>query len=102
MLRLPLTGRMQREADGGRFARTLAILLGSGLAMLEALTIAAKSVGNTATGLELDRVIEREREKLRPMHTHDFPLREAELAIQTLARQVAGAGSIHSSLTPPR
>ncbi len=62
LLRLPLTGRMQREADGGRFARTLAILLGSGLAMLEALTIATKSVGNTATGLELDRVIERVRE----------------------------------------
>lgn len=61
-LRLPLTGRMQREADAGRFARTLSILLGSGLAMLEALNIAAKSVGNTATAIELDRVIERVRE----------------------------------------
>lgn len=62
LLRLPLTGRMQREADAGRFARTLAILLGSGLAMLDALAIATKSVGNTATAGELEQANEKVRE----------------------------------------
>lgn len=35
------------------------------------------------------------------MHTHDFPLEQAELAIRTLARQVDGEESIHSCLIPP-
>ncbi len=61
-LRLSLLGTLIREADAGRFARTLAILLGSGLSMLEALHIAAKSVGNTATLGELESAIERVRE----------------------------------------
>lgn len=38
---------------------------------------------------------------LKLMHTHDFPLQEADLAIRTLARQVDGQGSIHSCLIPP-
>ena len=62
VLRLSLLGTLIREADAGRFARTLAILLGSGLSMLEALRIAAKSVGNTATLRELEAAIERVRE----------------------------------------
>lgn len=35
------------------------------------------------------------------MHTHDFPLEQAEQAIRTLARQVDGEESIHSCLIPP-
>lgn len=74
----------------------------SDLVVMKEITIMG-AIGVTSTGYrQAIRVIEREREKLRPMHTHDFPLREAELAIQTLARQVPGAGSIHSSLIPPR
>jgi hypothetical protein len=34
------------------------------------------------------------------MHTHDFTLREAELAIRTLAREIPGEESIHSCLLP--
>jgi hypothetical protein len=34
------------------------------------------------------------------MHTHNFKLEEAELAIKTLARQVPGDESIHSCLIP--
>ena len=73
----------------------------SDLVVMKEITIMG-AIGVTSTGYrQAIRVIEREREKLRPMHTHDFPLREAELAIQTLARQVPGTGSIHSSLIPP-
>ena len=34
------------------------------------------------------------------MHTHDFPLRDAELAIRTLAREVGGEDAIHCCLVP--
>ena len=46
------------------------------------------------------RLIESRRVPLEKMHTHDFKLGEAELAIRTLARQVPGDGSIHSCLLP--
>lgn len=35
------------------------------------------------------------------MHTHNFDLADAELAIQTLARKVEGEESVHSCLIPP-
>ena len=44
------------------------------------------------------RLIESGRVPLASMHTHDFPLEQAELAIRTLAGEVAGETSIHSCL----
>ena len=46
------------------------------------------------------RLIESGRLDLRAMHTHDFPLEQAERAIQLLAGEVAGETSIHSCLRP--
>ena len=46
------------------------------------------------------RLIESGRVPLERMHTHDFPLEQAELAIQTLAGEVPGVASIHSCLRP--
>ena len=46
------------------------------------------------------RLIESGRVPLAQMHTHDFPLEQAELAIRTLAGEVPGASSIHSCLLP--
>ncbi|MCZ6771260.1 MAG: zinc-binding dehydrogenase [Proteobacteria bacterium] len=37
---------------------------------------------------------------LEKMHTHDFPVRDAETAIKTLSREIPGDGSIHSCLVP--
>jgi threonine dehydrogenase-like Zn-dependent dehydrogenase len=37
---------------------------------------------------------------LEKLHTHDFPLREAEHAIRLLGREIAGEESIHSCLRP--
>lgn len=62
LLRLPLSGALIAEADGARFARTLAILLDSGLPMIDALRIAAAAVANTATRGDVDAAIERVRE----------------------------------------
>jgi threonine dehydrogenase-like Zn-dependent dehydrogenase len=46
------------------------------------------------------RLIESGRVPLARMHTHDFPLEDAELAIRTLAGEAPGEGSIHSCLVP--
>jgi threonine dehydrogenase-like Zn-dependent dehydrogenase len=46
------------------------------------------------------RLLEARRHPVEKMHTHDFALRDAELAIRTLAREVPGEESIHSCLLP--
>ncbi len=48
------------------------------------------------------RLIESGTVPLARMHTHDFALEEAELAIETLAGNAPGAASIHSCLLPER
>jgi threonine dehydrogenase-like Zn-dependent dehydrogenase len=48
------------------------------------------------------RLIESGTVPLARMHTHDFPLEEADLAIRTLAGEVPGESSIHSCLRPDR
>jgi threonine dehydrogenase-like Zn-dependent dehydrogenase len=45
-------------------------------------------------------LIESGRVPLAKMHTHDFPLAQAELAIRTLAGESDGPASIHSCLLP--
>jgi threonine dehydrogenase-like Zn-dependent dehydrogenase len=46
------------------------------------------------------RLIESRRLPLERIHTHDFPLRDAELAIRTLARGVPGEDAVHCALFP--
>ncbi len=46
------------------------------------------------------RLIESGQIALEKMHTHDFPLEQTELAIQTLAGEIDGDSSIHSCLLP--
>jgi threonine dehydrogenase-like Zn-dependent dehydrogenase len=59
------------------------------------------AIGVTQSGYaNAIRLIESGRYPIEKMHTHDFGLREAELAIKTLARQVPGDASIHSCLLP--
>ena len=61
------------------------------------------AIGVTSTGYRSAiRLIESEASKIAEMHTHEFDLRDAELAIQTLARQIPGQESIHSCLLPGR
>jgi len=60
------------------------------------------AMGVTASGYESAiRLIESGSSPIARMHTHNFDLAEAELAIQTLGREVPGQGSIHSCLIPP-
>ena len=46
LLRMPITGRLTRGINTARFTRTLSILAGSGVAILEALTISAEVIEN--------------------------------------------------------
>lgn len=46
------------------------------------------------------RLIESGKSPVAKMHTHDFPLEQAELAIQTLSGEAEGESSIHSCLLP--
>ncbi len=59
------------------------------------------AIGVTSTGYESAiRLIESRAHPLELMHTHNFDLRDAELAIRTLAREIEGEESIHSCLIP--
>ena len=60
------------------------------------------AIGVTSTGYKSAiRLIESGRVPLEAMHTHNFALQDAELAIKTLAREIPDDASIHSCLIPP-
>jgi len=46
------------------------------------------------------RLIESGSVPIEKMHTHNFALEDAELAIRTLAREIPGEESVHSCLLP--
>ncbi|MCI1730559.1 MAG: type II secretion system inner membrane protein GspF [Chiayiivirga sp.] len=62
LLQLPLLGRLLRATETVRFARTLALLVGSAVPLLESLSIAAQVVENRALREALARVALRVRE----------------------------------------
>lgn len=73
----------------------------SDLIVMKEITIKG-AIGVTSSGYRSAiRLIESGKVDLAPMHTHDFDLADAELAIRTLAGEVSGERSIHSTLIPP-
>ena len=59
------------------------------------------AIGVTSTGYRAAiRLIESGRVPVEKMHTHNFALHDADLAIRTLAREIEGDESIHSCLIP--
>jgi threonine dehydrogenase-like Zn-dependent dehydrogenase len=72
----------------------------SDLVVFKEITIKG-AIGVTSSGYaSAIRTIESGRVPIEKMHTHNFKLEEAELAIKTLARQIEGQESIHSCLIP--
>lgn len=61
-LRLPLIGRLVRGANTGRFTRTLGILFGSGVPILEAMRIGAQVVNNLPMRTAIEEAAKRVRE----------------------------------------
>jgi type IV pilus assembly protein PilC len=62
LLKVPVVGDIAAKFSTSQMARTLATLLGGGLPLVNALDIAAKSVGNQFMAMELDVVSARVRE----------------------------------------
>lgn len=62
MLRLPLIGRLTRGLNTARFARTLNILAGSGVPLLDALNMSASVVSNTPMREAVSEAAKRVRE----------------------------------------
>lgn len=59
------------------------------------------AIGVTTSGYQnAIRIIEEGIIPIEKMHTHNFKLTDAELAIKTLAREISGEESIHSCLIP--
>jgi threonine dehydrogenase-like Zn-dependent dehydrogenase len=59
------------------------------------------AIGVTSSGYaNAIRLLESRKYPIERMHTHDFDLRQAELAIRTLAREIPDDESIHSCLIP--
>lgn len=64
VLRVPLIARLVRANETARFARTLSLLVGSAVPLLEALSISSQVVGNLHLRQVLQRVASRVREGL--------------------------------------
>ena len=62
LLRLPVLGRLTRAAETARFVRTLQILVGSAVPLLDALTIAGRVTGNLVLAAAIRDVAARVRE----------------------------------------
>lgn len=58
MLKLPLFGDLQRKSAVARFCRTLGTLLSSGVPILDALTVTAKTSGNVVLEAGIFRTVE--------------------------------------------
>ncbi|WP_449467832.1 type II secretion system inner membrane protein GspF [Stenotrophomonas humi] len=76
LLKAPLLGLLMRDLDAARFASTLAILIRSGVPLVEALRIAAQVVGNQAikAGLVQAETVVREGGSLTRALEHHTPL----------------------------
>lgn len=72
-LQIPLFGSLVVNNDGARFARTLSVLLSSGVNMVPALTICSRSAAN----LCIRELIERASERVREGESLSAPLGEA-------------------------
>lgn len=57
LLRLPLLGRLTRDLHAARMARTLSIMVGSGLPLMEGLMITARTVHNRALRAATDGMV---------------------------------------------
>jgi general secretion pathway protein F len=56
LLRLPRIGSLLQVLESARLARSLAILCGSGVALLEALQVATETIGNRRIRLAMEQV----------------------------------------------
>ncbi|WP_027719302.1 type II secretion system F family protein [Desulfovirgula thermocuniculi] len=85
ILRLPIFGSLARKIIIARFARTLAALLRSGVAVMQALEVVKRTVGNQVMSRGLDRA----RESVREGQGLARPLEETGIFPPLVIRMVA-------------
>lgn len=95
LLRLPLAGALIRRLEAARFTRTLATLLGSGVALPDALDIARQTIGNGVIAHRLGSVARR----VRQGEGLSRPLAEAAV-FPALAGQLVRIGEETGRLEP--
>lgn len=93
-LRLPLFGSLIRNTDGARFARTLSVLLSSGVNMVPAVTICARSASNVC----IRELLERTAARVREGESLSTPLAEAGVFPPLLVHLIAN-GETSGELT---
>jgi type IV pilus assembly protein PilC len=87
LIELPLTGDLMVKSGVARFTRTLSTLLGSGVGIIEALEISAKTVGNHV----LERAILRAKDAISEGKSLTVPLSK-EKHIPHMVTQMIGVG----------
>ena len=93
-LRLPLLGSLVTNNDGARFARTLSVLLSSGVNMVPAVTICARSASNGC----IRELLEHTAERVREGESLSSPLGEAGILPPLLVHLIAN-GETSGELT---
>ena len=101
MLRMPLIGNAIKTADTARFARTLSILSGSGVPVLEAMRISAQLITNIPIRKSVEEAVNRVREGaaiylslkqttyFSPMSVHMIASGEASGQLENMLERVA-------------
>jgi len=84
-LKMPIFGKMIQMVAVSRFARTLSTLVKSGVSILTALEIVAKTTGNKVIELALDKV----RSNIREGKTIAAPLAEAKVFPPMVVRMIS-------------
>lgn len=88
LLKLPIFGDLQRKSAVARFTRTLGTLLGSGVPILDALEITAKTAGNRVV---TDAVMET-RSSISKGETISKPLAKHEMVFPPMVVQMIAVG----------
>ncbi len=87
LLKLPIFGMLLRKIAVARFTRTLGTLITSGVPLLEALTITAKTSGNAV----IEKAILKVRKAIEEGRNMTDPLRESEI-FPNMVTQMIGVG----------
>ncbi len=97
VLKLPILGNLMRKIAVARFCRTLSTLLASGVSILEALDITAKTAGNAI----IEEAIQTTRTSIERGETIAQPLRDTAV-FPSMVVQMIGVGEATRRKSTPR
>lgn len=98
LLRVPVFGNLLRKSAISRFSRTLGTLLSSGVAILDSLSITAKTAGNAV----IQEAVNKSRQRISEGQTISEPLKESGVFPPMVTQMVAigeRTGQLDSMLT---